>query len=180
MLDFVDTRMPQIIGLVPGGRLEERLHVGDFIVEVNGVRDSKFKVMGEFQESACLDVLVYRPVPFVVELRKRAGEPSGLDVEYMSGGLSLLITGLSGVGPAAEWNASHERERLLVHDRIIAVNGKGGAGEDPETLVKRLEEATRATLQVARPRQALLRSREGPRCKARVVEFDSGHGRSVV
>lgn len=180
--DFLDARVPQVLKMDPGP-LAVQVRLGDFVLEVNGVRDDKGRFIDEFQLAADLDLVVARPAPFAVQLEVCGEGQAGFEVELFPNGRSLLVKRVHATGAAAEWNLRHEEEeQLLAHDRIVSVNG-AGADVGASRLAELLAEPTHMELRVVRPRLVLSQARASPwstpRCRAKAVLFEGSKRQGV-
>jgi len=125
----------------------EQIRVGDFIVEVNGVEGSSKGIIHAFKGATSLDLVVRRPLEFGVTLEAGHGA-LGLDLAGM-GQRSLLILRVKD-GAVQKWNEANPELRVRCNDRIIAVDGATGTGEELSAKV-RGHDGKQLTLLISRP-----------------------------
>jgi len=102
-----------------------QLSVGDYIVEVNGVRGDTGRLVRELRRSTTLNMTVRRPMEFVVTI-ERSGALMGLFLHYSVAANYLVIQEVS-AGPVKDWNDLRDEEkRVRKSDRIVSVNGVAG------------------------------------------------------
>lgn len=125
---------------------ELQLRDGDFIEEVNGLCGNMTIMMQEMYRNWNLTLLVSRAVEFEIRVRKK--DTLGCHVTYDFNVGSALGVARVLEGPIQVWNDGNPLQKVLVGDRIVAVNGVKGATSDLLEMIRRYEELD---LTIARP-----------------------------
>mmetsp|Transcript_47556 Transcript_47556/g.134247 ORF Transcript_47556/g.134247 Transcript_47556/m.134247 type:complete len:264 (+) Transcript_47556:138-929(+) len=150
-LDLSDDMTAHICLVGPGciltynAQAAPELHVkiGDFIVEVNGVRDDSSKFLKMLKTEANTTIIIKRPVEFCVYVtKKRNNSKLGFGYHKAARGISLLVYTLD-EGLLKEWNVENPDKAVLKNDRIIAVNG---IRRNTDLMAKTIEEADKLEL----------------------------------
>lgn len=103
----------------------EQLEAGDFVWSVNGVQDDLAAMMKEVQRSTTLNLGMRKPLEFSISV-KRNGQSIGCAITYdTTTGISLVIEHVN-EGPVKAWNTLHHDRKVIVGDRVTAVNGHHG------------------------------------------------------
>lgn len=170
-LDLLDPVVPQIVALRSDALAS--LRVGDFLagfgdtqgesqaVELYMRRGHRRAVQAHMRLQQLLDarspveLLVARPTPFPVRVRKRENRQLGVDIARETNGMSVLIARVHPDGLLQEWNAQNPEQRVQQYDRIVSVNGCDGPRYGMVGLLKLLLGAVDLDLRVVRPRDCL-------------------------
>lgn len=126
----------------------ERIGVGDFIVQVNGVEGSSMRLISAFRGASRLDLVVRRPWEFGVTVNI-GNVLLGLELGRRVGQRSLLIMQVKD-GAIHKWNDDNPDLPVKSNDRIIAVDGHDGTGGDLSARIKK-HDASPMTLLISRP-----------------------------
>jgi hypothetical protein len=161
------------------GRVSEQVRPGDYIIEVNGIRQSS-KMVDALERGGGLDMKVVRPRQFLVSLTEGKEGVHEPDVEppcapakrteadfwsqFTGSSCGMTVWGMEvswaasgktllvnkvGAGPIRDWNVAHPDRAIQRLDRVIAVNGVRAAN-GVETLLEQLQ-ARNSELLISRP-----------------------------
>lgn len=123
-----------------------QLSAGDYIMEVNGIREDIGQMVAELRTKDKLDIVVRRPQEFMVTLQ-RSRQPLGMFLHYSDESKALVI-GEVADGAVKDWNLSRDDKQVLKRDRIVAVNGvSSNVGE----MLKALGQEGVQNLLISRP-----------------------------
>merc|ERR1712217_106509 len=135
---------------------EQRVNVGDLIVQVNSVSGDTNAMGQEAMTATVLELTVRRPVEFTITIDKK--EPPGMlgvDFEYQRAlhikdicmvGRSLLIKDIK-PGLLSRWNENNPGLEVKKWDRIVGVNGYRG---ESEKILDVMKEMSKFDLSIAR------------------------------
>ncbi|CAJ1339403.1 unnamed protein product [Effrenium voratum] len=148
-LDVVDPKGPTIVEVGTDGLIAEfnaasrhlALQKFDRITGVNqekGDMSHVYKTLNnaiESQERASMELDITRPTEFKVTLVK-SGEPLGTQLNFKQSSAGIVLTKITDGGLVAKWNIEHPDQKLLVGDRVVAVNGQYLKGADMVERIK--------------------------------------------
>lgn len=129
---------------------ELQVKIGDFIVEVNGIRGNSSTFLKLLKEEISTTLVVRRPVEFCVSISKvnRSRKSLGLAFHKAARGISLLVHSIED-GLIKDWNSLHPEMEVKKRDRIVAVNNIRGM--NTEKMTRAMEEEDKLELLVVRP-----------------------------
>jgi len=130
--------------------IEERIGIGDFVVDVNGVAGDALAMKRALMTVGDVEVSIQRPYVFVVPVVSKGGFPLGLRLKCNNACTSLLVRQVLGEGAVHQWNANAPRERqVIANDHVVSVNGTSG---DAKLMRQLIASVDALDLVVARPR----------------------------
>lgn len=100
---------------------DREIRRGDMILEVNGVRENRPKIIHLLQCESNLVMTVRRTKMFCAHINKTESDQLGFDVILVSGCRSLLVCEVS-EGLIMEWNRTHQGVEVRTGDFVIEVN----------------------------------------------------------
>lgn len=131
------------------------IRLGDFVIAVNGIHTDCVGMCLELSAGGPIELTVSRAeVIEVLDLEKDC--TFGLDLSHQQGRSSIVIREILPDGAIARWNEAAGREsQVLLHDHIVAVNGKTGTLKE---LMTEMRAAGKSSLLVTRPVVAAVRN----------------------
>lgn len=105
----------------------------DRILSVNGERGDASKLLERLRHDTQLTILLRRPREFRVSVAAKRN--LGMTVSYAPQGTSLVVDVVNHRGLLQVWNNANPGREVMVHDRIVEVNGVRGP---PERLLREL------------------------------------------
>jgi len=105
-----------------------QLKVGQYIAAVNGVSTNAKDMEKQLAGIEKVELTVRRPIQFTVSVE---GGKMGLDLTIDKTSLLVkkVLVGWKG-GKAEAWNKQYPNKQIETFDRIVAVNGKKGTGDE--------------------------------------------------
>mmetsp|Transcript_132790 Transcript_132790/g.331282 ORF Transcript_132790/g.331282 Transcript_132790/m.331282 type:complete len:155 (-) Transcript_132790:44-508(-) len=152
-MDFLDERLLFICDVssderTPLGKYnagvpeDRRIRPGDYIMEVNGERESAQVMNGALRNVDKLDLLVLRPNTWQRQITKDPTSGVGLELSHARGTSSLVIQEVREGGVV-----SREAPEVQPGDRITAVDGVTGT---PDKLMRTIAASTKPVIQFSR------------------------------
>lgn len=124
-LVIADVHSPDMLSTPSGNCLESH----DRIVEANGVSGDAAAMLNALFGAESWDLVVQRPMEFLVKIDRRDRPSLGMDLLYASNGVSLMVDSV-GDGVIRAWNEASPAFQIQRCDRICEVNGVRGAAVD--------------------------------------------------